>query len=60
MVGMIRFVQAHSTTLFVPWPKAGSQIQDLMQRSHQEIAFGQANVAQTVAKFLDEAGQIIG
>jgi len=60
MVGMIRFVQTHSTTLFVPWPKAGSQIQDLMQRSHQEIAFGQANVAQTVAKFLDEAGQIIG
>jgi multiple sugar transport system substrate-binding protein len=60
MVGMIRFVQTHSTSLFVPWSKAGSQIQDLMQRSHQEIAFGHANVAQTVAKFLDEAGQIIG
>jgi multiple sugar transport system substrate-binding protein len=59
MVEMVSYVQARSAPMFVAWPKAGSQIQDLMQRSHQEIAFGQATIPQTVAKFIDEAGLII-
>lgn len=60
MVTMVEFVQDHATPQYVAWPKSGSQIQDLMQRSHQEIAFGQASVADTVTRFFDEAGQIIG
>ena len=59
MVQMIQYVQQHSAPLFVAWPRTGSQIQDLMQRSHQAIAFGQASVAQTVTRFFDEAGQIM-
>lgn len=59
MVQMVQYAQENAAPLFVPWPKTGSQIQDLMQRSHQQIAFGQATVPQTVTKFFDEAGQII-
>ncbi len=59
MVQMVQYVQEHATPLYVPWPKAGSQIQDLMQRTHQQVAFGQASVAQAVTRFIDEAGQIM-
>lgn len=60
MVKVIKYVQDHSVAGYVPWGKPGTQIQDLMQRSHQQIAFGQASVADTVTSFFDEAGQIIG
>ncbi len=59
MTEVIRFVQAHATKLFVAWPKAGTQIQDLMQRSHQQIAFGQASIKDTVTRFFDDAGLIV-
>ncbi len=59
MVDMVQFVQTHATSQYVAWPKSGSQIQDLMQRAHQEIAFGQAKIPNTVSKFFDEAGLII-
>ncbi len=59
MVQMVQYTQDKAASLFVPWPKAGSQIQDLMQRSHQQIAFGQSTVPQTVTRFFDEAGQIM-
>ena len=59
MVQMIQYVADNATSLFVAWPKVGSQIQDLMQRSHQQLAFGRMNVAQTTSSFFDEAGTII-
>lgn len=59
MAKMILYVQEHATAQFVAWPKTGSQIQDLMQRSHQQIAFGQASVAQTASRFFDDAGVIM-
>lgn len=59
MAKVILYVQEHATPQFVAWPKAGSQIQDLMQQSHQQIAFKQASVAQTVTRFFDEAGLIM-
>ena len=60
MVDMVLYTQQNaSTTLFVAWPKTGGQIHDLMQRSHQRIAFGQSNVTQAVANFFDESRQII-
>lgn len=60
MVSMIQFVQSHATTQFVPWPRNGTQIQDLMQRTHQAIVFGQSSIAQAVPRFFEEAGQILG
>ena len=59
MAKVILYVQEHATPQFVAWPKAGSQIQDLMQQSHQQIAFKQATVTQTVTRFFDEAGLIM-
>lgn len=59
MVQMVQYVQQHATPTFVGWPKTGSQIQDLMQRSHQQIAFGRASVAKAVTGFLEEAAQIM-
>ena len=60
MVEMIKWVQANAQPVFVPWPKTSAQIQDLMQRSHQAIAFEQASIADTVSQFIDEAGQATG
>jgi multiple sugar transport system substrate-binding protein len=59
MVQTVTFVEDHATPDFVAWPKSGSQIQDLMQRSHQELAFNRATVPQAVSGFFDEAGQIM-
>ncbi|MGV8989392.1 MAG: ABC transporter substrate-binding protein [Cypionkella sp.] len=59
MVDTIQYVLQNASGNYVPWPREGAQIQDLMQLSHQEIAFEQANVADTVTKFFDEAGKII-
>jgi multiple sugar transport system substrate-binding protein len=60
MVDVIRYVQEHAQPEAVAWPTTGGQIQDLMQRSHQAIAFGQGNIADTVTSFFDEAGTILG
>ncbi len=59
MVDMILYVQENAVPEVVSWPLQGGQIQDLMQRSHQEIAFGQNDVAGTVSKFFDEASFIL-
>ncbi|MDB5585742.1 MAG: carbohydrate transporter substrate-binding protein [Devosia sp.] len=59
MVDMIQYVQEHAVPEVVSWPVQGGQIQDLMQRSHQEIAFGQSDIAGTVSKFFDEAEFIL-
>jgi multiple sugar transport system substrate-binding protein len=60
MVDVIKYVQAHAQPQAVAWPTTGGQIQDLMQRSHQEVAFEQSSVDDTVKKFFDEAGVILG
>lgn len=59
MVEMVTYVQDNASPDVVSWPIQGGQIQDLLQRSHQEIAFGQADVASTVSRFFDEASFIM-
>jgi multiple sugar transport system substrate-binding protein len=59
MVKMIRYVQEHAEPGFVPAPIGDSQINDLMQRSHQAIAFEQASIKDTVNDFFDQAEQIL-
>lgn len=59
MADVIKYTQDHTTTPGITWPTTGGQVQDLMQRSHQAIAFSQGSVADTVSKFFDEAGIIL-
>ncbi len=59
MADVIKYTQDHTAAPGVTWPTTGGQVQDLMQRSHQAVAFGQSNVADTVTKFFDEAGIIL-
>ncbi|SHG01575.1 multiple sugar transport system substrate-binding protein [Kaistia soli DSM 19436] len=60
MVATVKYVADHASAGFVPWPKQGAEVQDLMQRSHQAVAFEQASIADTVSQFFDQAGQILG
>lgn len=59
MADVIKYTQDHAAAPGITWPTTGGQVQDLMQRSHQAVAFGQSNVADTVSKFFDEAGIIL-
>jgi multiple sugar transport system substrate-binding protein len=59
MVEVILYVQQKAVPQIVSWPVAGGQVQDLMQRSHQAIAFGKDTVEGTVNKFFDESGIIL-
>lgn len=59
MVKTVQYVQEHAGPDFVPWPTTGTQIQDLMQRMHQEFAYESSTVDQAVAKFFSEAARIM-
>jgi multiple sugar transport system substrate-binding protein len=59
MADVVLYVQQKAVPQIVSWPVTGGQVQDLMQRSHQAIAFGQDTVEGTVNKFFDEAGIIL-
>lgn len=59
MAAVIDYAAAHALRGVIAWPKAGSQMQELMQRTHQQIAFGQTTIRQAVVQFQDEAGQIV-
>ncbi|WP_162950192.1 ABC transporter substrate-binding protein [Rhizobium jaguaris] len=59
MADVIKYTQNHSAAPGVTWPTTGGQVQDLMQRSHQAIAFGQSSVADAATKFFGEAGIIL-
>lgn len=59
MVEVIQYTQEHSVPKFVSRPTTGGQIGDLLQRSHEELAFGQSDIASMVSKFFDEAGLIL-
>jgi multiple sugar transport system substrate-binding protein len=59
MVEVILSVQQNAVPQIVSWPIAGGQVQDLMQRSHQAIAFEQDTVEGTVNKFFDESGILL-
>jgi multiple sugar transport system substrate-binding protein len=58
MVNVVDYVQARESADYVPWPISASQIQNLMQQAHQQVAFGQSSVPQAVTRFFDEADAI--
>lgn len=55
MIDVIQYIQDNTVTTVAPPPAKSSPIGDLMNRSHQDIAFERASVEQTVEKFFTEA-----
>jgi multiple sugar transport system substrate-binding protein len=59
MVETVNYTAQHASPDFVPWPPHGSDVQDLLQRTHQSVAFEQSSIGDAVSGFFDQAGQIL-
>ena len=59
MTRTVGWVADHAVGTVIAWPKTGTPLIDLIQRTHQKVAFGQATVTQAASQFMDEAGQIV-